>query len=252
MTECDTIEAQLAGYVDDELSAAARQDVATHLSSCASCRGAEAIQRQVRAVIRAQSAGLREPAPAALRAAVSRRPVLVRSSASAWTAPWRWVPLPMAAALVIAVAGVVVIGALAPRGAVLAAQLTLDHLKCALITRDHPHEQPGAAAAQWSEHRGWDVVVPPSSPDGDLQFVELRRCLYSGGEAAHLVYETRSEGRSVSLFVLPRERQVVPEVEIMGHETVTWAANGRTYAVVGALPAADLQRVVAYLRDRVR
>jgi len=38
----------------------------------------------------------------------------------------------------------------------------------------------------------------------------------------------------------------------MGHDTVTWAANGRTYAVVGALPAADLQRAVAYLRDRVR
>ena len=252
MTECQTLAAQLAGFVDGELQPDAHHQAAAHLESCARCREAEAVQRQARALVQAHASGLREPAPAPLRAAVSRRPAPVQVPSPRWAAPWRWVPLPAAAALVIALTGVVAIGALAPRGSVLAAQLTLDHLKCALITRDRVHEPPDEAAARWRQRRGWDVAVPPSAPAGELDFVALRRCLYSDGEAAHLIYQSGPSGRPVSLFVMPRERQSVPEVDIMGHDTVTWAANGRTYAVVGALPAADLQRAVAYLRDRVR
>jgi anti-sigma factor RsiW len=252
MSECHTIAAQVAGYVDDELSAPARQQVADHLAACAPCREAEAVQRQARAVLRAHAGSLREAAPPTLRAAVSRRPTLVQPTAPRRAATWRWMPLPAAAALVIALAGVVAVGALAPRGSVQAAQLTLDHLKCALITHDRPHEQPEEAAAQWKQRRGWDVAIPPSAPDGELDFVALRRCLYSDGEVAHLIYQARQGGDPVSLFVLPRVRQSVPELGIMGHNTVTWVANGRSYAVVGALPAAELQRAVAYFQAHVR
>lgn len=252
MTECQTIATLLAGHIDGELQPDADRRAAAHLEACASCREIEAVQRQVRALLQAHAPALREPAPAPLRARVARRPAPVESSGPRRLAPWRWVPLPVAAALVVAITGVVAIGALAPAGSVLAAQLTLDHLKCVLITHDRTHEQPAEAAAQWRERRGWDVAVPPSSPDGELDFVALRRCLYSDGEAAHLIYQARRGGRPVSLFVMPRERQTAPEVDIMGHDTVTWSANGRTYAVVGDLPAADLQRAVAYLHAHVR
>jgi anti-sigma factor RsiW len=252
MTDCHRLAPLLAGYVDGELGADERQLVAAHLASCAECRHAEAVQRRMRAMVRARADSLREAAPPQLRTAVARRQVPVQATASRRVAPWRWVPLPAAAALVIAAAGVVAVGALAPRGSVLAAQLTLDHLKCALITHDTPHEQPDVASAEWRQRRGWDVAVPPSSPDGQIEFIALRRCLYSDGEAAHLIYQDRREDRPVSLFVLPRPRQGAPELAIMGHDTVTWSANGRTYVVVGALQAADLQRAVAYFHDRVR
>jgi anti-sigma factor RsiW len=252
MTDCHRLAPLLAGYVDGELGADDRQRVSAHLASCAECRNGEAVQRQMRTLVQARADSLRETAPLQLRAAVARHLVPARAAASRRAAPWRWVPLPAAAALVIAAAGVIAVGALAPRGSVLAAQLTLDHLKCALITQDTPHEGPEAASAEWRQRRGWDVVVPPSSPDGQIEFIALRRCLYSDGEAAHLIYQDRREGRLVSLFVLPRPRQGAPELAIMGHDTVTWSANGRTYVVVGALQAADLQRAVAYFHDRVR
>ena len=252
MTDCQIVAPLLAAYADAELEPEARQQVAAHLASCAACRDAETVQRQVRAVLRARVSSLREAAPASLRAAVERRPAPVQAPASRPLAVWRWVPLPAAAALLIALTGVVIVGALAPRGSVLAAQLTLDHLKCALITHDRSHERPDEAARSWRQRRGWDVGVPASSSDAGLEFVALRRCLYSDGEAAHLIYEDRRTGRPVSLFVLPHARQGAPELAIMGHDTVTWSANGRTYAVVGALPAADLHRAVGYLHDRVR
>lgn len=252
MNDCQTIAPLLAGYADGQLGQDAREYVGAHLASCAACREAEAVQQQARTLVRAHATDLREVAPGQLRAAVTRRPAPVRAPVPRRVAPWRWVSLPAAAALLIAVTGVVAVGALAPRGSVLAAQLTLDHLKCALITHDRPQERPDIAAAEWKRRRGWDVAVPPSSPDGQIQFVALRRCLYSDGEVAHLVYEDRRAGRPVSLFVLPRARQGAPELAIMGHDTVTWSAGGRTYAVVSAVPAADLQRAVAYFHDRVR
>jgi len=252
MNDCQAIGPLLGGHVDGELGAEARELVAAHLSSCARCRDAEAVQRQTRALVRAHATDLRETAPAPLRAAVAGRPVPVQAPVPRRSAPWRWVPLPAAAALVIAITGVVAIGALAPRGSVLAAQLTMDHLKCALITHDRPHQQPEVASAEWRQRRGWEVTVPASAPDGQLEFVALRRCLYSDGEVAHLIYRAGRDGRPVSLFVMPRARHSAPGLAIMGHDTVTWSANGRTYAVVGDLPAADFQRAVAYLQAHVR
>jgi anti-sigma factor RsiW len=194
---------------------------------------------------------LREAAPESLRAAVTRREIVVPFVRRPDRKPvTRWMPLPAAAALVIALSGIVAVGALAPRGSALAAQLTVDHLKCKLLAGKDARPSPAAVAVEWEERRGWHIEVPPPSADDRLELVALRRCLFSDGEMAHLVY--LQGGRPVSVFILPHERQSAPEVEIMGHETVTWSRNGRTYAVVGDLPANELQRVAAYIQPRVR
>lgn len=251
MTDCGSFEPLVAGYVDGELGPADLGRVQVHLATCASCRSLAEAERQVREQLRAKAHLLREEAPASLRASLTRRQTVVPFARRPERSPaWRWIPLPAAAALVIALSGIVAIGALAPRGSALAAQLTVDHLKCKLLASKDARPEPSAVAAAWEAHRRWHIEVPPSAPDGHLELIALRRCLFSDGEMAHLVY--LKDGRAVSVFILPHERPSAPELEIMGHETVTWSRDGRTYAVVGDMPAADLQRVAAYIQPRVR
>ena len=251
MTECGYLEPFVAGYVDGQLDQEDGPRLEQHLQVCPACRARVAAERSVRLALRAHADELREPAPASLRAALTRRatvvPLVPRPRR---TAVWQWIPLPAAAALLIALTGIIAVGALAPRGSALAAQLTVDHLKCILLADKHQHPDAQAVAADWQARRGWAVEVPPSSQAERLELVALRRCLLTDGELAHLVY--LQAGRPVSVFILPHPRSSAPELAIMGHETVSWSRDGRTYAVVADLPAADLERVVAYVQPRVR
>jgi anti-sigma factor RsiW len=67
---------------------------------------------------------------------------------------------------------------------------------------------------------------------------------------AHLVYQ--AGGRTVSLFILPRSRQATPVLEIMGHGTVTWHRDSRTYALVGQLSRDESARLAAHLEAYAR
>ena len=251
MTECGYLEPFVAGYVDGQLDHEDGARLGQHLRACPACRALVAAERDVRHALRAHADELREPAPASLRAALTRRATVVPLVPRPRRTPvWQWIPLPAAAALLIAITGVIAVGALAPRGSALAAQLTVDHLKCMLLADKHQHPDAQTVAADWQARRGWAVEVPPSTQAERLELVALRRCLFTDGEMAHLVY--LQAGRPVSVFILRHARSSAPELAIMGHETVSWSRDGRTYAVVADLPAADLERVVAYVQPRVR
>ena len=255
---CEDIASHLAPFAEGVLEGRDLERVSAHLADCEGCRVAAASGREVRSLLRASHAELRQSAPASLRQRIEEA-VAPAAPAVLPFAPRRravfrsalgWVPLSAAAAVLLAVAGVFAVGAFSERGSALAAQLTLDHLKCLWLADRQPGADPHALAARWEDERGWAIVVPGSSEQRDVRLVALRRCLFGDGEMAHVLYE--HHGETVSLFILPRARDAAPVLEIMGHETVTWTGDGRTYALVGSVPRAELAGLVDYFQPATR
>lgn len=161
-----------------------------------------------------------------------------------------WVPLSLAATLVLAVAGVFIFG-LNDRVEALAASLAIDHVKCFKVSGGIPaHADPAVAARDWVQDQGWTVVVPKSEPAQQLTLVDVRRCFSSDGRAAHMMYTWR--GTPLSLYVLPESIGRDRAVDRMGHEAVIWCANNRTYAVVAAGHPGDLATVVDYMKANAK
>jgi len=249
---CREMAALVTPYVDGTLGPTEVELADRHFAACTTCGALLGAERAVRALLRDEAGVLREPAPTSLRERVQPGATVVAFAPRAVTRRplWRRVPLAAAASLLVALTGIAAAGLLAPSGTLLAAQLTLDHLKCTWLTRGDPGPDPVAAAHEWREHHGWDISVPPSSTAPPLRLVGVRRCLFSDGAMAHLVYE--HDGQSVSVFILPTARPASPETAIMGHEAVTWSRNGRTYAVVASLAHDEMARVGAFLQEQIR
>ncbi len=86
----------------------------------------------------------------------------------------------------------------------LAAQLTLDHIKCFIVDGDD-HADHFTADRRRSADAG-PVRLVGADPDTgrralDVHLVAVRRCLYGEGMVAHVLY--RVEDQPVSLFVMP-------------------------------------------------
>jgi len=88
--------------------------------------------------------------------------------------------------------------------------------------------------------------VPPSDAAAGVTLVAARRCPFWLGPHAHLLYRTGVH--DVSLYVTPGGHRDRGDLRVLGHAERLWTAGGNSYAVVaGDLPAADLQRIAAYL-----
>src|SRR6476660_2032201 len=133
MSDCRDVEPLMTPYVDGEAQPADQASVDAHIKACPPCREAVADERTAREVLHARREELRATAPDVLRrrcaaqTASIRRPVaasrpigLMRRS---------WVPLSLAATLVLTVAAVFLFG-LNNRVEALATQLAVDHVKC--------------------------------------------------------------------------------------------------------------------------
>ena len=164
----------------------------------------------------------------------------------------RWMPLSLAASLVLAIAGVFVFG-LNDRVEALAASLAIDHVKCFKVDGTSPHTEPAAAEIRWQQDQGWPIVVPASAPAHQLTLVNVRRCFTTDGRSAHLMYSWR--GAPLSVYVLQEPDGNAGHdriVDKMGHETIIWCARGRTYAVVAQGHPRDLSQVVDYMKAHVQ
>jgi hypothetical protein len=225
-SDCRQLEALLPPYVDGEATPAVRYTVERHLASCEGCRAAVAAQREVRALLVSRRARLSEPAPAALAAEVRRAAL----AAEAPTRPRRLSALAAAAALVVAVVG----GfswATGHSSVLLAAQLTLDHLKCFVIDGDD-HDHPLSAAdgqVRFQHDFGMDVRLPETTPGGRARLVSVRQCLYGDGWIAHALY--RVDGQPVSLFVIDGAHDAA-SVAAFGRQAEVVERHGRTFVVV--------------------
>ena len=259
---CRDLDEHLAPYVDGEETPAARRSVETHLAGCPPCHDHAVAERAARDLIVEHRDELRVAAPVSLRgrcAALSATASPVAQApagrasrpARLWTVR-RWVPLSLAASLVLAVAGVFVFG-LNDRVEALAASLAVDHVKCFKVDGTAPLNDPAAAAARWQQDQGWPIVVPASVPGEQLKLINVRRCFTTDGRSAHMMYTWRGAPLARYLLQEPdgnagRDRVV----DKLGCEAVIWCANRRTYAVVTDGHQPDLSQMVDYMKAHVR
>jgi anti-sigma factor RsiW len=252
MRTCAEIDGLVTSYVDGEAPLPERAAVEAHLSACRPCRERAQAERHARDVMRVRKGRMAVRAPEALRvrcAAQAGRaevtPLRAVSSARV-SRVRRWLPLSMAASLFLAIAGVFIYGQNTRLGAALAAQLTLDHVKCFAGADGRPAITDAQSIQATLANYGWHFRVPAGTDEQHLELLGARRCQYHDGAMAHLMY--RVNGHPVSLFVLPNRRQARRVVEMMGHEAVIWSADGKTYALVGREPPRDMERLAQYVR----
>lgn len=157
----------------------------------------------------------------------------------------RLLPLAAAAVLFFGTGGAVY----ATRGTntSLAAQLTLDHLKCfALFGQSAAPADAQALAATLRARYEWYIKVPAGSADQHLLLVGGRRCFSLDGRVAHILY--RHEGHALSLFLVPDSARPDARLAVIGHQAVIWSRRGTTFVVVAREPASNLDRVANYLQ----
>ena len=250
---CRELDEHLAPYVDGEETPAARRAVEAHLAGCPPCHGHATAERAAHDILLESRDRLRAAAPVELRArCAALQASTLAARQSTMSSVRRWVPLSLAASLILAVAGVFMFG-LNNRVEALAASLAVDHVKCFKVSGTAAHVEPAAAERDWQEEQGWPVVVPPSEPALQLRLVGVRRCFTSDGRAAHMLYTCR--GVPVSVYVMQEPDGNAGHdrvVDKLGHEAVIWGANRRTYAVVAKGHQQDMTQVVDYMKARVR
>lgn len=257
--ECNRCEPIMASYVDGAAPACDRDQLERHLEACACCRDWLARERAAYEALRARRSGLRTCASEHLKARCAAHAAR-RSGASLTTFPAaarrsmvrRWAPMSLAAALLLAVAGVFGLGLTHPAQA-LALQTTVDHVKCTRIHMTEGVADPVTSAQQWQARFGWPLRLPTSTPEPAVdpdapQLRTVRRCAVTDGRVAHLMYSY--QGEPLSVYVLPK-RALVDEARFVRrfkHETVMWSQGDRTYIIVSSGPPDGLQRMMAYVR----
>lgn len=254
MAKCREVEPLFTPYVDGEAGPEERATLDAHLTKCPPCRSRVAGERTAREVLKSRRGELGAPAPPPLRArcaasaAAASRGALGGGSVASVIRHHRWVPLSLAATLVLAVGWVFLFG-INNKVEALAAQLAMDHVKCFRLPMPRVPPDAAAASREWSASQGWALAVPSSAPSEQLELLGVRRCLSSEGRVAHVMYRWR--GAPVSVFVLNhavKERAAEEIIPKLGEQTVIWTAAGRTYAVVGRGSPSDLQHLAAYVR----
>lgn len=236
---CKELEPLAVPFVDGELADADGADVRAHLAACPPCRSRIDAERAAREAVCAAREGLREGAPPALRARCARCARLCRGRHSR-----RWISLTLAAAASL-LAALIWFGGTDAGTPVLAAQLTLDHVKCSKMNGARVSGSPVQLAAYWRERYGWPIRVPAAMNDR-VSLAGVRRCDSSEGGTAHIMY--RIDGRPLSLFIA-RDGGRTPRIfDVFGHEAIVWSSDDRTYVLVGREPRQEMEALAAIIR----
>jgi anti-sigma factor (TIGR02949 family) len=258
MADCREVESSLTAYVDGECAGSDCETIEAHLQTCPSCRTRVASERAAHDLLRAKCRDLRGCAPEALR----RRCAAQRAAASARKSVFggrrTWVPLSLAATLVLAT-GVFLLFGWGSSVETYAAQLAVDHLKCFQRIESATADDAETLGQKWQASYGWPLrIAEPSDPER-LQLVGVRRCGSTKGRTAHIMYRWR--GEPLSVYVLNDRLEAAADtsehpdahdaVSKFGEQEIIWSSKGRTYAVVARAPIADLERVARYVRRRI-
>jgi anti-sigma factor RsiW len=242
-TTCAEIETRLAAYVDGEATGADRALVEEHLAACPPCRHQAARERAGHQLIRARRSALGQRAPEPLR----RRCAAAGAAGHPRPALRRWVPVSVAATLVLAAAGVIFYSLNSP-AELLATQLAVDHVKCFKFPPSTAVSDSAALERRWEQQEGWAITIPRSWPEHEVKLIGVRKCLSSEGAVAHVMYTCR--GQPMSLYVMRRADRRAGALEVLGHNALIWSGGDRTYVVLGQEPEPELQQVAAYFRAR--
>lgn len=252
MSKCQELEPLLASYVDGEAPTDTRAWVDAHLDRCPPCRTRVEGERAAREVLATRGRRLRPCASEHLRARCAAH--RLRHSKLFGLRRRVWVPLSVAATLILAVAGAFVFG-LNDNVEAVTAQLTLDHVRCFQLAPERlTHADAAGAGREWAASQGWTLQVPASSPAAQVELLGVRRCVTASGTTAHLLYKWR--GEPLSVYVLPRtlhsREQADQIVDTFGHEAVVWSARDRTYVVLAHGRPADIGSIVGYMKTQAR
>ena len=248
---CRDLDERLTPYVDNEAAPDDRRTVEAHLSKCPPCRDHAVAEQAARDLIHEHRDELRCQAPAGLRerCAAGAAHRKIEDGRRKVEVP-RWLPVSLAATLVLAVAGVFLTGVNSNVQA-LATGLALDHAKCFQFKGDTSRSvDAGVLERAWQQNQGWPLIVPASANTEDLRLLTVRRCLSTDGRVAHVMYLWH--GEPLSVFVLPHANQRERLLAAMGHDTAIWSANGRTYAVLATGHPADFSHIVDYVKSHAR
>jgi anti-sigma factor (TIGR02949 family) len=243
---CRRICDMLTEYADGTLADAQRAEVQRHLDACPPCRVIAGKECGGRQLLRTCADRLRgtEPLPTDLRArcqAASHR----GGAPQVWSRPS--VRFAIAAALIVFVGALVSI-VTRHSDALLAAQLTADHMKCFGLFRPEEGKTMDAAAAQQilRDRFGIEMHVPPSA-NGEVDLLNARTCLYADGRIPHLMYE--ANGHDISLFVLEGETRAPAELEAFGHHTRIWSRGGNTFVMITPAAEQSVTKAAEYVSD---
>jgi anti-sigma factor RsiW len=245
MSECRRTVERLAPWADESLPAAERAEVERHLAACPPCRDVADRERAGHQVLRACAERLRgEPLPPGLR---TRCEAIARDGGASRPG-WLRALAPVAIVAILLVFTASTIFSLATRrsDALLAAQLTADHVKCFTVFDSPNAVDAHAAEQQLADSYGWNVRVPPSSPEVGVQLVGARRCLYADGSIPHVMYHVN--GEQVSLFMLEGVSRPPAEVVTLGHRSQIWSNGGTTYVLVSSASAGNTAAIANYMK----
>ena len=249
MPSCLEVDALVTPYIDGEASAAERAVVDAHLISCPLCRHRAAVEAAARQTLRSR---LCHPcAPDQLRARCLAAAVLEKvekgSGAFFTRTGLSLRSLSIAAALILVLGGVLLYGLTRLSPTVLAAQLTLDHLKCFAVDRPRQPVDARASEQQFARDHGWQIHLPQITTAG-LQLVGVRQCFCAeGGATAHAMY--RLQGRPLSLYILPDVDRDRASAGVFGQNAVIWSTQGNTYVLLGKESRAALQQIATDLNE---
>jgi anti-sigma factor RsiW len=238
---CSDVDSRLASYVDDETPPDERVEIDEHLHACRPCRDRADAERTARDLVRANRELLRGAAPEALHSRCSRL-----CAHPARRSHRRWVPVSLAAAA--ALVGLVWFGRADAGTRIFAAELTLDHMKCAKLGA-RVTGTPSDLARYWRESVGWPVVVPAAGAVPGLRLTGIRRCASSEGRTAHIMYT--QNGEPLSLFIAQDDGRTARTIETLGHEAVVWSIGDRTYVLIGQAPPDQMQVIAAAFRKEI-
>ena len=155
---CRQIAPQLAALDQEHAPQVADPQLARHLAECGPCRRSLQVQRAMHGLLRARSNSLQPRAPESLKTKLAHE---IRASAASrrrW-APWR---AAVAAAAVIGVLGTITYGLTSLSQRVLAAQLTLDHIKCARLVPPRAAVDVSAETRAWAQRHASALPLPAS------------------------------------------------------------------------------------------
>ena len=257
MKECRDVEPLKAPYVEDDGAPAERSTVDAHLKKCGRCRDEVAAERAARDVLVARRDELRSTAPEVLKRRCAAHAATFTGAAATPRVPLyrRWVPMSLAATVLLAIAGVFGFG-LTQKAQALAFQMTIDHVKCSRFAGDGAHVDGAAEEQKWAATYGWPIRVAGASPgsvppEGAPRLRDVRRCAVTDGRVAHILYEW--QGRPLSVYVLPSAvLDSTAQVRQFGHDVVLWSQNGRTYVVLARGPRrTELDGLVRYVKANV-
>lgn len=254
MKSCDDVDVIMTAYVDGEVAADEAVAVDAHLAVCPPCRARASSESVVRQVLQSKAGTLGERAsPGLLARCIAATPRVSPAVARATDGPRGpaqrvagWVPLSMAATVLLAVGAVFIFGQNKQLEAAFAAQLAIDHDRCfAHVEEIAVGFDQERAQVMLADELGVDTTVPAESVDFDL--IDVRKCLYDEGAMAHVLCEWR--GQPVSLFVVPGRSDREQILEIVGHDAVIWSEGDNTYVLVAEPGPVEIGQVAEYVRQ---